>query len=354
MKNLFCLLAIILATGVYAQENKLKFSGYLESYYGYDFNKPGHNERPSFVYSHNRHNEVNLNLGFIKASYDDGMLRTSLALMAGTYSNANLSAEPGVLKNIFEANAGIRLNPAGSLWLDAGILPSHIGFESAVSKDCWALTRNISSDNTPYYESGVRLSYNSAGGRFSAAALYLNGWQRISRQDGNSSPAGGLLLSWKPLKALSLNYSNYLGSEGPDSIRTTRFYNNFYSIVQLCRGLGITLGLDYGIQQENKGLNKYKHIIAPVMLMRYQLQSQWTLTGRLEYYQDAESMMISLPGKTGFRASAYSLNIDYAPVANAVIRAEGKLYHSRNGDFLREEKPVKYNALITTSIAISF
>jgi hypothetical protein len=29
--------------------------------------------------------------------------------MTGTYANANLAAEQGVLKNIFEANAGVKV-----------------------------------------------------------------------------------------------------------------------------------------------------------------------------------------------------------------------------------------------------
>lgn len=48
--------------------NSLTFSGYIESYYTYDFNKPVDNNRPGFIYSHNRHNEFNLNLGFVKGS----------------------------------------------------------------------------------------------------------------------------------------------------------------------------------------------------------------------------------------------------------------------------------------------
>ncbi len=64
---------------------KLTVSGYAEIYYGYDFNRPRDNNRPPFVYSHNRSNEVNLNLGFIKINYDNGSIRGNLALMAGTY-----------------------------------------------------------------------------------------------------------------------------------------------------------------------------------------------------------------------------------------------------------------------------
>eukprot|EP01035_Chromulina_nebulosa_P056617 gene56617-77590_t len=42
-----------------------------------------------------------------------------MALMAGTYANANLGAETGVLKNILEANIGIKISKNKNLWLDA-------------------------------------------------------------------------------------------------------------------------------------------------------------------------------------------------------------------------------------------
>lgn len=71
-KILFATLALGLFN-IKAQEltktNPLTFSGYAETYYSYDFSQPENHERPSFFYSFNRHNEVNLNLGFVKANY---------------------------------------------------------------------------------------------------------------------------------------------------------------------------------------------------------------------------------------------------------------------------------------------
>ena len=148
------------------EKSLLNWSSYLEVYYTYDFNKPTTHTRPSFIYSHNRHNEFNLNLGFVKANYTGEKFRANLALAGGTYMNANYVAEPGVLKNIFEANAGIRLHKKRNLWLDAGIFPSHIGFESALSKDCWNLTRSILADNSPYFEAGAKLTYTSDDGKW--------------------------------------------------------------------------------------------------------------------------------------------------------------------------------------------
>ncbi|SEA62550.1 porin [Pedobacter hartonius] len=356
MKKLL-LLAIGLTIGAaaYAQDApKIKVTGYLEAYYGFDFNKPSDNNRPGFVYSHNRHNEVNLNIGFIKGSYESDMLRANIAVMAGTYANANLAAEPGVLKNIFEANAGLKLSKTANLWVDAGIFASHIGFESAISKDCWVLTRNIASDNTPYYESGAKITYITPDGKFTAIALYLNGWQRITRQNGNSQPAGGVQLTWKPTGKITVNYSNYLGTEGADSIRVTRFYHNVYGIFQLTDHFGLTAGLDYGTQQKAKGSDDKNEVLSPVAIAQYKINSKWALAGRVEYYEDKNGVIIATDTPDGFRTTGYSVNIDYSPVSNAVVRLEGKVYDSKDKVFVRDMNPVHNSATLTASIALSF
>lgn len=356
MKKLLTL-AVALWTGIYAQAQetpKIKVSGYLETYYGYDFNRPADNNRPPFIYSHNRHNEVNLNLGFIKGSFDNGNIRANLAVMAGTYTNANLAAEPGVLKNIYEANAGLKLSKTLNLWLDAGVFASHIGFESAVSKDCWVLSRNISSENTPYYESGAKLGYVTNNGKFAATLLYLNGWQRINRQAGNSKPAGGLQLTWKPADQITVNYSNYLGSEGVDSVRVNRFYHNLYGIFQLTDKFGLTLGLDYGTQQRTKRSSDHYEVLSPVAIAQYILTDKWKVAGRVEHYQDKNGVFIATGTSNGFKTTGYSLNLDYAPISNAVVRLEGKLYDSKDKIFVKNESPVNTNASVTASIAVSF
>lgn len=356
MKRLLVLAAALTIGSVaYGQEEpKIKVTGYLETYFGYDFNKPSDNNRPGFIYSHNRHNEGNLNLGFIKGSYENGMIRANLALMAGTYSNANLAAEPGVLKNVFEANAGVKLSKSVNLWLDAGVFSSHIGFESAISKDCWVLTRNISSENTPYYESGVKVTYSTNDGELTAAAFYLNGWQRITRQNGNSQPSGGIQLAWKPTAKITVNYSNYLGTEGVDSVRLRRVYHNVYGIFQLTDQFGLTVGFDYGTQQKAKGADEKSEVLSPVAIAQYKINSRWAVAGRVEYYEDKAGVFIATGTPNGFKTTGYSLNLDYAPISNAVVRLEGKLYSSKDKIFVRSENPVDKNAALTASIAVSF
>jgi len=257
MKKIFLGLAIIKSTDIIAQDSAkthpVNFNAYVEVYYSYDFNKPVNNNRPAFFYSHNSHNEFNLNLGFFKGSYNADKVRANLAVAAGTYMNANYAAEPGVLKNIFEANAGVKISKKKNLWVDAGIFSSHIGFESAISKDCWTLTRSILAENSPYFESGAKITYTSKNDKWLVSGLLLNGWQRIKKVNGNSALSYGTQLQYKPYSKLLINYSTFIGTDKPDSARQWRYFHNFYGIFNITGKFGIIAGFDIGSEQKEKG-----------------------------------------------------------------------------------------------------
>jgi hypothetical protein len=103
-------------------KGNVELSAYIETYYLFDINHPKSGNRPSFIYSHNQTQRIQCKSCIDKNKlYSTDVYVQILALMAGTYSNANLAAEPGVLKNIYEANAGINLSKKKQLWLDAGI-----------------------------------------------------------------------------------------------------------------------------------------------------------------------------------------------------------------------------------------
>ena len=206
----------------------ITFSGYTELYYSFDFDKPASKEKPFFIYNHKRHNEVNLNLAYAKVNYAATKVRANVALMAGNYAQYNLAAEPELLRFVYEANVGVKLSKKHNLWLDAGIMPSHIGFESAIGKDCQTLSRSILAENSPYYETGVKIGYTSESGKWYLAGMYLNGWQRIEKVKGNQTPAFGTQVTYKPSDKVVLNWSTYVGNEQPDIDKKWRYFNNFY------------------------------------------------------------------------------------------------------------------------------
>lgn len=318
-------------------KGKVEFSGYIEAYYLYDFNQPNNHTRPGFIYSHNRHNEVNINLAYLKMAYSAPRLRASIAAMMGTYSNANLAAELGLLKNIYEASAGINLSKKKQVWLDGGVFASHIGFESAVGKDCWNLTRSMLADNSPYYESGIKLTYTSNNGKLLISGLVLNGWQRIQRVDGNSLPSFGWQIQGKPNGKVLINSSSFIGSDKPDTVRQMRYFHNLYAVITATDKLGLIVGLDVGIEQKAKGSKQYSYWYSPVVIARYTPISQLALAARVEYYEDMNGVIISTGTPNGFGTLGYSFNIDYSPISNAMIRLEARLLHSYHDDiFMRK------------------
>jgi len=335
--------------------NPLSFSGYVETYYVYDFNRPLNNTRPSFIYSHNRANEVNLNLAFAKASYNTSNIRANLALAAGTYMNANLAAEPGVLKNVYEANAGVKLSKKSELWLDAGIFSSHIGFESAISKDCWNLTRSILAENTPYYESGVKLGYTSKNAKWFLSALLLNGWQRIQRVDGNTTPAFGTQVTYKPSANVTLNSSTFIGNDKPDSLRQMRYFHNLYGIFQLSSKLAATLGFDAGMQQKSKGSNQMDNWYSGVIILKLNTSAKTALAARAEYYADKIGVIVASGTPNGFKVWGFSSNFDYAITSQVLFRVEARTFSSKDEIFInKKSESKKGNTFLSTSLAINF
>ena len=333
--------------------NPLTISGYIESYYTYDFNKPADNNRPGFIYSHNRHNEFNLNLGFIRGSYTTDKVRGNLALAAGTYMNANYAAEPGVLKNVFEANAGFKIGKK-NLWLDAGIFSSHIGFESAIGKDNWTLTRSIVADNSPYYEAGAKLTFTTDNNKWVFSGLALNGWQRIKRVDGNSRMNYGTQITYKPTGKITLNYSTFIGTDKPDSARQMRYYHNIYGIFQLSDVFGITAGFDIGTEEKSSTNSDMNTWYTPVLIAKLNVSPKVSLVARGEYYNDEKGVIISTGTINGFKTTGVSLNLDYAPSPNMLFRIEGRSLNSKDNIFAKGNAIKNTNSFITTAFALSF
>lgn len=333
--------------------NSLKLSGYLETYYCYDLAKPANHVRQPFLYSYNRHNEVNLNLGYIKLAYATEHIRAGIALMAGTYSNDNLAAEPGVLKNILEASTGFKISKNRNLWIDAGIFSSHIGFESAIGKDCWNLTRSLLAENSPYYESGARISYSSDHGKWFISGLLLNGWQRIYRRDGNNTPSFGHQLTFKPNSKITLNSSSFIGNDMPDSARQMRYFHDFYSQIQLHEKLAIIAGFDIGMQQQSKNSSDYNTWYSPILILRASPCSNLSVAARVEYYSDPHGVIIATGTPNNFQTFGYSLNLDYLIHNQVLWRVEGRGFSSKDKIFTMNDTPGHNNVFLTTSLAFS-
>lgn len=341
------------ADSAWSKEPELFVSGCVDVFYVYDFNQPNGSARQAFLYNHNRHNEFNLNLGIVKLGLEHKKYRGNLALQAGTYVNDNYAAEPGALKNIFEANIGISLNKKNTVWLDAGIMPSHIGFESAISSDNWTMTRSILAENSPYFSTGMKLTFKPTD-QLEMAALIMNGWQRIQRVEGNSMPSFGTQIKYQASKKIAVNWSTFLGTNDPDSLRRMRYFSNLYTNVDVNRHMSFIAGFDVGVQQRSNASSTFDPWWSPVIIARLSISESWKMALRAEYYHDPTGIMIPTATTNGFQTKGLSLNLDYSPASSILVRIEGRWMNSKDAIFESGTSFKRDNLIVATSIALTF
>jgi hypothetical protein len=335
MRFTFLFFLIFIFNNCIAQEDSTKsfnVSAYIETYYSYDFSKPFNNEKPDFNYNYKKHNQLNVNLAFVKANYQSKRLRSSLALMTGNYAMYNLSSEPNWAKPLLEANVGYKPFEKHDFWIDAGVMPSHIGFESAVGSDCWNLSRSILAENSPYYESGIKFNYTNKKQNLYVAFHLLNGWQKIAISKGEENPSVGVQVNYKPTSSLTLNYSNFVGNVKLDSInRALRIFHNLYAIYDASSKLSFIFGFDIGTQKV--AFTKSTVWYTPVIISKINLTDKSKIAGRLELYSDKQQTIIRTSTPNGYQTIGTSINYDYQISSKFLWRAELKRYNSKDPIF---------------------
>ncbi len=350
IKIILVIVFVFQSVNMFAQidsSNKLTFSGYGEMYYSYDFANPENHEKEDFIYNHKRHNEFNANLLIVKANYSDVTTRGNIALMAGNYPQYNLRLEPTWAQFVYEANIGIKLSKSKNLWLDAGILPSHLGFESAITADCWTITRSIQAENSPYYETGIKLSYINDKGNLMLSLLGLNGWQHIQKPAYIQRPSFGFQFNYKPIKEITFNYSNFIGSDKPDSMNAIRTFHNIYCKYESKGKIELLAGFDIGTDKYNN--SDYGFWYSPIFMARYSITQKMKLAFRGELYVDKNQIIILTNTDNGFQVSGLSTNFEYMIGKNVKTGIEGKMYNSKDRIFQNGENK---NYSITTNLTI--
>jgi len=348
MRSFFVLLALLFtghlgATTIDSFAQKVDASLFMDFYYTYDFNDPVFNQRPEYIYSYNQHNQVGLNMALAQLKYAEKQFRMNLGIMAGTYPAANLRHEPTNLQHIYEASISMALNRKRTKWLTAGVFESHMGIESVISTQNMTLTRSLSAENSPYYQSGIKYS-NESNDKLIFNAFLLNGWQRIRREPFNSIPAIGTQLVYQPKKSFSLNWSTYLGSEGPDSNSRVRFFNNIYSNLQLGKSVHILLGVDLGFMKMEGEDIEIRTWYSPTAIFEFSLPDEQTVTLRLEHYHNTIDTDLSTTGMSlGYKRLFFD---------QLVWRFEMRFLNDYNYPFENRNGATHNNSALTTSLAL--
>jgi len=248
--------------------------------------------------------------------YTSGTLRARIGLQAGTFVEANYLGPDAPYRFLHEAWADIQL--VDDLSLKAGVFPSHIGNESMISSECRTLTRSLIADFTPYYESGVVLTWTR--GIVSMSALALNGWQRIV--DDNGHPAFGSQVVLSPDSVTTINWSSFVGRErDADGQDRLRVHNDVW-MARTFGDLHISALCDVTLRQ-NVGTDL---AAATNVQGRYTVTDRMSLAARAEYVYDPKNILFPLVG--GPSIFSWSAGLDFRAHSAVTARAEVRHFTS--------------------------
>jgi hypothetical protein len=308
------------------QKPTVTWSAFVDGYFALDAGQPRTLDRP-YSTTAARHAEFNINLAHIAVSYDAPRVRGRLALQAGTSVQANYASEPSIgglsgpslARHLQEAYAGVKL--AETVWIDAGVYFAPFGRESWISADNWTYTRSLIADNSPYYQSGVKLSWQA---RPTLALQFnvMNGWQNISET--NDDKAVAISADWSVAKDHVLSYDGFFGNEAPDNVQARfRTFNEVSWQGRVTDRLEGMATLDVGRQARSTATGDAATWWGGAAIARVAVQpNKMWLAARLESYADRDNVIVGTGGAGEFVVRGGSINVDVVPTTGVLWRTE--------------------------------
>jgi hypothetical protein len=352
MKNTFTILTLLIFSQLFSQEKselKTTFSGFVETYYSYDFNQPTTDSKLPFMYNYNRHNEFNINIGLLRAKVEYENAYAVISLQSGTYVDDNYSNEK--IKYLNEAYVGLYLDKSKKQSVEVGILPSYLGFESSTTSTNLNLTRSILAENSPYFMTGVKYNYKPSD-KWNFTALFTNGWQRINKPQKDVAPSFGTQIVYKSSANSTLNWSTFIGKEFNGIDYTMRYFSNLYFDKKWNDKWRTIAGFDYGLQDLSSKNNSSASWLSPVFITQYSINPKWQTAFRTEYYQDEKNVIIFTYNE--FKTLGFSLNFDYLPNSKVKLRTEARYFDNKKEVFTKGSDLVNSSFFLTTSLSFEF
>lgn len=315
---------------------QIKISGYIDAYYASysDSAKAGNYQKFASVAP--RSNAFGLNIAQVTGQYNTSNLRATATFQVGDIPTAAWSA---TFNNVQEANIGARIFP--KFWIDAGFFKTHIGTEALLPKDNIASSVATITFFEPWYQSGIKLSYD-VNAKCNVALFIENGYNQFV--PANRKKSLGTVFNYTFNSKFSFGYYNFLGDNTPDSIKVThlRFLNNFVFNYQLNDHFKIVLGIDYITQQHSQLADSAKSavIYSGILTLNYKFNPRWGIYARGDTYHDADGFLSGTiidanNGKlTGYIISGLTLGAEWKPAANAFLRLECRDLVADSGQYL--------------------
>lgn len=362
---LFFQLSLAAQTRIMQTEDSMgiEISGYLDAYYGYDFLRP-HDDTEPYVYSSTKHNELDINVGFVNLYFNHPRVHASFTPAIGTFIEINYAPEPSFWRHLYECYGGVKPLQKSNWWLDVGVFTAPFTNESAISMDHLTYTRSLGSENSPYYLSGLR-SIHQINRTWKFTGYFLNGWQRIRKI--NEYPAFASDLEYKPSLKWQLNWTTFLGdsrSKSDSSLRN-RYFTDVHAVYNMDGKVSASVCVTAGQQNHvtNGGQQIAEYWNSAALQLRWRFAKQHAVAVKYDQYNDPNGVILpnvvvplmSNPENRGVNIRSVTLNYTWQFMPKAMFRIEGRALKAAKAAFLdHHDNPVTDAQMVVSSLAFKF
>jgi len=344
----------------------LSITGFVDGYYGYDFEHP-HDNAPSVLpgnpstglaglrafdspYSQLSLNAIELILDKAPDA-NNSRIGYHIALGAGNAMNVVGSTEPGglsYLQYVKEAY-GSYLAPVGKgLQIDFGKFVTPNGAEVIESKDDWNYSRGLLFTYAiPFYHFGLRAKY-AFSDKYSLTGYVVNGWNDVV--DNNTGKTFGLSFGWNPNKKVSVTETYMAGPEEPNNNRNVRqLWDNVVTYSPTSK-LSFILNTDYGRGDRLAAFANPVWWTGGAGYIRYQFNPSYALSTRYEYYNDHFGFTTGTPQHINEVTETFERKLH----GNFITRLEYRRDLTSQPSLFKGTTPVDYQDTLEAGLIYTF
>jgi hypothetical protein len=289
---------------------RIDVSGFVDVYYGYNFNKTDPALR-SFDVQHNAFSLSLAEVAFAKGVSADSRIGFRADFDFGKTADLVAAYEPEengqeIYKHIQQAYVSAL---AGSkLQIDVGKFVTPHGAEVIESQDNWNHGRStLFGYAIPFYHLGVRATL-PVNDKVTLNGYLVNGWNNSSEINGNKTWALGAAL--KASSKVTWVGTFMAGKETADSNETRVLFDTTLTLALTPR-FSVMANYDYG----KEGETSWSGIAAYAKL---QAQPNWALCARFEYLDDEDGGFMLI----GQKAQTLTLTSDHVVAGGLKLRLE--------------------------------
>lgn len=196
-------------------DKKFTLSGYVETFYQWNFNRPG-NGISNYRGYDTRHNSITLQNAVIDVGFRAKDLLGRIALQVGHAPATYYAQEPDQpgTEGAGESNAllwrylqraSVGWQPSKLVMLEVGLFPTSMGAEGLATKDNWNWSRSNPSTRLPNYQAGVKATWE-LDRRVALVTGVMNGWNNIVDNNDEKSVVVGVQYKLRDKLTASLTY----------------------------------------------------------------------------------------------------------------------------------------------------